>query len=42
MIDVKNKRCLHCDKRASFNYKNEKPLYCNTHKLLEMINVTKK
>ena len=31
-----------CEKNASFNYKNEKdPIYCNTHKLENMINVKK-
>ena len=31
-----------CEKNASFNYKNLKdPIYCNTHKLENMINVKK-
>ena len=31
-----------CEKNASFNYKNEKnAIYCNTHKLKDMINVKK-
>ena len=31
-----------CQKNASFNYKNEKdPIYCNTHKLENMVNVKK-
>ena len=31
-----------CEKNASFNYKNEKdPIYCNTHKLKNMVNVKK-
>ena len=36
------KYCIisYCEKNASFNYKNEKdPIYCNTHKLENMINV---
>ena len=29
-----------CEKNASFNYKNERdPIYCNTHKLNDMVNV---
>ena len=38
------KYCIisNCEKNASFNYKNEKdPIYCNTHKLENMINVKK-
>ena len=31
-----------CEKNASFNYQNEKnPIYCNNHKLKNMINVKK-
>ena len=31
-----------CEKNTSFNYKNEKdPIYCNTHKLKNMVNVKK-
>ena len=31
-----------CEKNASFNYKNEKDaIYCNTHKLENMINAKK-
>ena len=31
-----------CEKNASFNYKNEKdPIYCNNHKLKNMVNVKK-
>ena len=29
-----------CEKNSSFNYKNEKdPIYCNDHKLENMVNV---
>ena len=31
-----------CEKNASFNYKNLKdPIYCNNHKLKDMVNVKK-
>ena len=31
-----------CEKNASFNYKDLKdPIYCNTHKLENMVNVKK-
>ena len=44
---VKNKKeeCITegCKTRASFNYENEnKSLYCNTHKQIGMVNVSKK
>jgi len=40
MIDVSSKQCLKCNKRPSFNYKNEKkPLYCKEHKLPDMIDI---
>lgn len=45
MIDVKNKRCIHddCNKQPLYNYLNEKKaLYCNEHKLDDMIDVTHK
>ena len=28
-----------CNKYATYNYKSEKPKYCNKHKLKDMINV---
>lgn len=39
MIDIIHIKCLECDKIASFNYKNDKPLYCSIHKKDKMINV---
>ena len=45
MVDVKNKKCLEpdCDIRPLYNYNNEtKGLYCNEHKLDDMINVKSK
>ena len=43
MIDVKHKKCKNCDKRPTFNYKNDtKVIYCAKHKLEEMIDVKNK
>ena len=30
-----------CKKNSSFNYENKEPIYCNDHKLENMINVKK-
>jgi len=43
MVDVKHERCLLCEKRPNYNYKNEtKTLYCVTHKKDGMIDVVNK
>ena len=40
MINITSSQCLKCNKRPSFNYKNEKKaLYCYTHKLPDMIDI---
>ena len=39
MINLHTKKCLMCDKIPSYNIDGLKPLYCNTHKLENMINV---
>jgi hypothetical protein len=44
MIDIKNKRCIYenCNKIPIFNYEGEiKALYCNEHKLENMIDILK-
>jgi hypothetical protein len=45
MVDVISKRCIFesCEKRPSYNYKDQnKGLYCNDHKLVDMINIISK
>ena len=43
-IFMYKKYCIiaNCEKNSSFNYENEKdPIYCNDHKLENMVNVKK-
>jgi hypothetical protein len=43
MINVVNKKCLECDKRPNFGYKDEKnPIYCVLHKKENMVDVKNK
>jgi predicted nucleic acid-binding OB-fold protein len=43
MINIYSKKCLKCHKRPFFNFKNEKnPIYCNIHKLKNMIDIKNK
>ena len=43
MIDIKNQKCLSCDKRANYNLPDEKTgIYCYEHKLENMINIKEK
>ena len=45
MVYVINKRCLfeNCNKRPAYNYENiKKGIYCNDHKLQDMIDVVNK
>jgi hypothetical protein len=40
MIDIRNKKCIKCEKRPTFNYPNEsKPLFCKDCKLDNMVDV---
>ena len=43
MIDVVHDRCLECNKRPTYNYKDEKKgIYCKEHKKIGMVDIKHK